>query len=327
MPNTHFNRSPRFERTDVRPIRITSRGVEILQHVFDHRFLNSRHVIDLLGKGHSRQHLLRRLRLLFHHRHLDRPRAQIACYRRGGSRPMVYALGDRGADVLTEKRGVPRGKVCWQQKNRSVGRVFMEHTLKVADFMIELACACRTHPTLSLISEEELLEAAPESTRRKAAEGGNPFYWRVKLGAGRQARGVGVIPDKVFALERSDRPAGKNRSYFFLEIDRATMSVLTKNLSKSSVYKKLRGCLATWKGEVHRKQFGFENIRTLFVTTSCKRADNFAHAAEHAFADQRASKRRGKIFLFAPQPALSRENLLTYGWQNPIDETPVAIDS
>ena len=238
---------------------------------------------------------------------------------------MVYALGDRGADVLSENRGVPRGKVRWQQKNHSVGRVFMEHTLKIADFMVEMACACRRHPTLSLISQEELLEAAPESTRRKAAEGDNPFYWRVRLGAGRNARGVGVIPDKVFALERSDRPPGENRSFFFLEIDRATMSVLTKNLDKSSIYKKLRGYLATWKGEVHREQFGFSNIRTLFVTTSADRAENFAHAAGHAFADQRAPKRRGKIFLFAPQPKLSRENVLTYGWQNPIDETGVAI--
>ena len=325
MPNPHSNRSPRFERTDVRPIRITDRDVEILEYVFDHRFLSSRHITSLLGKGNSRQHLLRRLRLFFHHRYLDRPRAQIAYYRRGGSRPMIYALGDRGADVLTEKLGVPRGKVRWQQKNRSVGRVFMEHTLKVADFMVELACACREHPTLSLIPEEELLEAAPESTRRKAAEGDNPFYWRVQFGSGRRRADVGVIPDKVFALERSDRPAGENRSFFFLEVDRATMSVLTKNLSKSSIYKKLRGYLATWKGELHRERFGFENIRTLFVTTSADRAENFAHASGHAFADQRAPKRKGKIFLFAPQPALSRENVLTYGWQNPIDEAGVAI--
>lgn len=75
MPSLHSNRSPRFERTDVRPIRVTDRDVQIIQHVFEHRFLHSRQIIDLLGEGHSRQHLLRRLRLLFHHRYLDRSRS------------------------------------------------------------------------------------------------------------------------------------------------------------------------------------------------------------------------------------------------------------
>jgi hypothetical protein len=222
--------------------------VQIIGHVFEHRFLHSRQIIDLLGEGHSRQHLLRRLRLLFHHRYLDRLPAQIQYYRRGGSRPMAYALGDRGADVLSEKRGVPRGKIRWQKKNRSVGRVFMEHTLKVADFMVELACACRQHPTLSLIPQPALLQDVPERTRKRATRGENPFYWRVQLGEEEAAEGVGVVPDQIFALEHSDRPAGRNRSYFFLEIDRATMSVLTKNLSKSSIYKKLRAYLATWRG-------------------------------------------------------------------------------
>jgi hypothetical protein len=325
MPSSHSNRSPRFERTDVRPIRITKRDVQIIGHVFEHRFLHSRQIIDLLGKGHSRQHLLRRLRLLFHHRYLDRPPAQIQYYRRGGSRPMVYALGDRGADVLSEKRGVLRGKIRWQKKNRSVGRVFMEHTLKVADFMVELVCACRKHPTLSLIPQPALLQDIPEPTRKRATRGESPFYWRVQLGEEEAAEDVGVVPDQIFALEKTDRPAGRNRSYFFLEVDRATMSVLTKNLSKSSIYKKLRGYLATWKAGVHEERFGFSNMRTLFATTSGERVENFAHAAEHAFADQRAPSRRGKVFLFASQPELSRENLLTYEWQNPIDDSGVAI--
>jgi hypothetical protein len=63
---------------------------------------------------------------------------------------------------------------------------------------------------------------------------------------------------------------------------------------------------------VHEERFGFSNMRTLFATTSSERADNFAHAAEHAFADQAAPTRRGKVFLFASQSERSRENLLTY---------------
>jgi len=49
MPPATSNRSPRFERTDVRPIRVTERDVQIIRHVFDHRFLNSRQIIALLA--------------------------------------------------------------------------------------------------------------------------------------------------------------------------------------------------------------------------------------------------------------------------------------
>ena len=53
------------------------------------------------------------------------------------------------------------------------------------------------------------------------------FRWHVTLERRQQ---VGVIPDRVFALEftRSD----KSPAYFFLEADRGTMPVTRENLSR-----------------------------------------------------------------------------------------------
>jgi hypothetical protein len=133
-------RKPRFRRAPEGHIQITERDVEILLHVFRHRFLRSTHLAALVGGG---QGLVRRLGLLYHHHYLDRPREQIDFYSRVGSKPMVYALGNKGADLLAEMYHVPRGKFDWTAKNRAVGPVFLDHTLLVADFMVALEASCR----------------------------------------------------------------------------------------------------------------------------------------------------------------------------------------
>lgn len=84
-------RKPRFRRAaDVAPMQLTSRDREIVQQVFRHRFLRTPQIATLVGG--SKQAVVRRLRLLYHHGYLERPRAQIEYYHQGGSRPLVYGL-------------------------------------------------------------------------------------------------------------------------------------------------------------------------------------------------------------------------------------------
>jgi hypothetical protein len=70
----------------VTPMALTQRDRQRVRRVFQHRFLRSTHILSLLGG--SRQQILRRLQLLYHHGCLDRPRAQVDYYRRG-ARAMV----------------------------------------------------------------------------------------------------------------------------------------------------------------------------------------------------------------------------------------------
>src|SRR3954449_12078951 len=104
-------RRPRFERAPIRPMVLTPRDLLILRAVHRHRLLRSTQLIAL-SEG-SRQTTLRRLQLLFHHGYLDRPPMQLDWYARG-SEPLVYALGNRGAEVVLEAEGAarPRG-VRW----------------------------------------------------------------------------------------------------------------------------------------------------------------------------------------------------------------------
>src|SRR5882724_4307201 len=98
-------RSPRFKRAPtVAPMRLTDRDREIIRLVHRHQFLRSHQIVALIAG--SQQQVLRRLKLLYHHRYLERPRAQLEYYERGGSRPMVYGLSGKGAKLLEQELGV-----------------------------------------------------------------------------------------------------------------------------------------------------------------------------------------------------------------------------
>src|SRR4051794_30610135 len=95
-------RKPRFERAVERlSFQVTPRDEDIMRAIAQRRFLTSRH-IQALVPG-SAKGLLLRLHGLYHAGYIDRPRAQLDCYSKTGSSPMVYALADRGARHLNAR--------------------------------------------------------------------------------------------------------------------------------------------------------------------------------------------------------------------------------
>src|SRR5437763_4902484 len=137
-------RLPRFRRaSSVASIQFTQRDREIIRLFHRHRFLRSSHVVALIGG--SSQQLLRRLRLLYHHGFLERPHAQLDYYHRGGSKHIVYGLGNEGWMIQKKELGVAFRELSWGEKNRSVGRMFLEHALLVSDVMVTIELACREH--------------------------------------------------------------------------------------------------------------------------------------------------------------------------------------
>jgi len=246
------NRRPRFHRSpEIPPIQLTPRDTEIIRQVFRHRFLSSTHVCSLLGG--SRQQLLRRLQRLFHHGYLDRPRAQIDYYR-AGSQAMVYGLGRHGVNLLENELQVPPQKVDWTAKNRNATRVFLEHTLAVADVMVSLEIACREHGGV------EFIRCGPLRDEQ--------MKWRVRVQHGSSAAEIGVVPDGLFGLGLSEQ-AGI--VWFFLEADRATMPIRRHGLKQTSFYRKLLAYHETWRQGLLKDMF--PRFRVLTVTTSPQRVE------------------------------------------------------
>ena len=287
-------RLPRFKRAcAVDAIRITDRDREIVRLVHRFRFLRSSHIC-LLIPG-SPQQLLRRLKLLYHHGFLERPRAQLDYYHKGGSSHMVYGLGNKGVALLRRDLVPGIGQVRWGEKNRATGRIYLEHALLVSDVMVAIELACR-RTGIRLLTAHELAVADKTTGERR------PFRWQVKISNGLK---LGVIPDYVLALAFKDQDGVAKRAFFFLEADRATMPVIRKSLSQTSFYRKLRAYEATWSQTIHQTQFGFHRFRVLTVTTSAERVISLVNACSKLkrgqglflFADRTILEKPGDIFL------------------------------
>src|SRR5213594_3891944 len=197
-------RLPRFQRASgIAPMQLTERDQHIIQHVHRHRFLRSSHIVALTSG--SAQQTVRRLQLLYHHGYLERPRAQIDYFHRGGSRPLVYGLGNKGVPFMRREKAVSH--LDWQTKNRSVGRVFLEHALLVSDVHVRIELACR-QGRVRLLSADEFL--FPHHTRKRR----EPIQWSVNF---ENKTKLGLIPDRVFALEFPNQPEDRRRAFYFLE--------------------------------------------------------------------------------------------------------------
>src|SRR5438552_1919021 len=199
-------RLPRFKRSHrVAPMQLTERDREIIRVVHRHRFLRSSQIVALLSG--SPQQLLRRLQLLYHHGYLERPRAQLDYYHQGGSQRLVYGLGNKGAAFLKQELGAVFRELPWNEKNRSVGRIFLEHALLVSDVMVAIELGCR-QGGIRLLTERELGLGDHRNGESRL------FRWKVKVSS---RLNLGVIPDRVFAFEVPNQDGASNRAFFFLE--------------------------------------------------------------------------------------------------------------
>ncbi len=206
---------------------------------------------------------------------------------------MVYGLGNKGGRLLKEEMGGVICRLSWGEKNRAIGRIFFEHALLVSDVMVALALACRKIAGVRLLTNDDLSLLDGVDRPRQ-------FRWRVQVNG---HLNLGIVPDRVFALDVSDGDGNTERAFFFLEVDRGTMPVVRKNLSQSSFYRKLLAYQATWTSGLHRSQFGFHRFRVLTVTTSAARVNSLVDACSQLrsghglflFCDQVSLKTHGDI--------------------------------
>lgn len=292
------HRLPRFDRSAaIAPFVLTDRDREIIRQVHRHRFLRSSHILALVSG--SAQQCLRRLQLLYHHRYLDRPRVQLEYFHRGGSREMVYGLGDEGAALLETEPDEAFEEIRLGGNKGSVKRIFLEHTLLVSDFVVAVEVACRK-AGIRFVGQDEL--AVEMQPGRKH----DLFQWKVNISGGAK---LTAVPDHVFALEFTGAEEKKARRYFFLEADRGTMPVIRKNLFQSSFHRKLLAYEATWSQNIHEKQFGIPRFRVITLTTGAARVQSLINAC-------RSLERGHGLFLFADKGILEKpDDILSAPWK------------
>jgi hypothetical protein len=294
-------RAARFNRrNDLPPMALTVRDLKLLAHVAQHRFLTSAQLAAL--DGGSPQNVVRSLRLLFDHGYLDRPASHLVVVPLQGTRPLVYALGQRGARALRTHGYLVDDRTDWTEKNKRAGAIFIEHTLAVADFLSGMEVACNARKDVELLREPDVLSIAPQET--KAAR--EPLRWSVDKVVGGRRQRYSVVPDGLFGLQFADDTA----AYFALEVDRGTIPITRSDRAwQKSIAYKLMTYWEGWKAGRHVEQFGVKQMRVIMLTNSEERMHNML-----AVVNELTQSRGTTFFLFGHTAMLRDADLLSVAW-------------
>ncbi len=214
---------------------------------------------------------------------------------------MVYGLGSAGARLLGTEAGVFLQHSRWTARNTAAKRLFLDHTLHVADILIAFEKACESRQRVQFVRYP--LSPSDSSPR-----------WTVSF-AGHE---ITVIPDAIFAIDVQASDSQRQRIHYFLEADRGTMPVIRKKLNQTSLLRKLLAYEATWSQGVHRASLAIDRFRVLTVTTSAARVEHLRKACSRL-------QRGHGLFLFADIGALrSASDLFSLEWSTAKPSAPTS---
>lgn len=286
-------------------MRLTDRDRDIILALHKYRFLTTDH-LQTLTDTKSRWGMNARLRLLYDNKYIDRPKAQFAIFSHADKRPVVYALGHKGASLLSTRYSIAMPpKVYWTEKNRRVREKHIEHTLGIADFMIGIEMLCRESDHLELIDQKVILENAPTDIRKSKY----PFRWKTQIKDNGKRHEIAIVPDYVFGIR--DTRAGSQR-FYFVEIDRGTMPVTRRDITQSSFLRKILSYADTFERGLAKSRFNMKGFQVLTVTTSEERIK----AIQAAIADLPETSFSANTFLFKTKDDQQGRFPFHSGWQN-----------
>ena len=225
--------------------------------------------------------------------------------------PWIHGLANPGADCLAEKRGIPRGKLDWTQKNRVV-RGNYKHKLLTNELRVRLEVDTRARSDITYVEEAPLLRGLTASTKT----------WRVPVMDGEKSYEDGVTPDDVFRLIFHNEPKPHNFATFFYEADRATEPNDTDAAREVYLYRKMLAYYFTYMLGIHTELFGFKEFRVPILTTSPVRVENLIEV------NKRFNNGKGsELFLFTDVGALrASPHVLEHEWLNGRGERVTFLD-
>ena len=281
------------------PVALTPRQQEALERLITaRRALLSDTDVSERQSAPTKRKILHRLMVLYHNGYVQRSKLS-------DQEPIVYALGNKGADELVLYHGIDRQKIDWTSKNRETGERYIRHSLMVSRFRHTLALALRDFP------ETRLAFSEPNGAFKSSVE----YEEAITTREGMRTHTVrsAVIPDGFFALTD-----GAKTAYFFLEADRSTMT-------NARYLAKLKAYFHFWRTQVRggNHPSGMRGFRVLTITLSEARKDNLRETAEAVDPEGRGLN----LFWFAWERSyltMPRE-LLAAIWQTPQDENRKSI--
>jgi len=288
--------------------RITERDLAIVDAVARHRFLTTDQIATLFFPaegGIVSSQCRTRLRHLVAADYLtsfERP-----TLRSEGRKPTLFGLTAQGRDLLIGELSYGPEDIDWKPSYNAVSWPFLEHQAMLNGIFITLSQAApRVGWTLTEWVDDRVLKKRhtelvpvddPDGTRRSVA----------------------VVPDAYFALARPDALTDKHHLLqFFVEADRATMTVVSTRAQQRSWQKRIRAYQAFFESDQILKIYGTKQLRVLTVTTSQRRLESLKAATEKEGGQNR--------YWFTTEAALTGEAALEKPiWFKAGSDRPVSL--
>ena len=301
-------KTSRLKRKIAQPIKLTDRDEVILRALHSYRFLTTKH-LEVLTKTESRWAMNKRLRLLYDHKYIDRPKAQAAIFSHADERPTVYALGNKGAKLLSERFNIAMPlSVYWTEKNRRVRERHIEHTLGIANVIVGIDKMCRASDHVKHLDMQTILNRSPIQTGRAKY----PFRWKTQIKHDGERHDIAIVPDHIFGIQNDTGTSKRNEKFYFVEVDRGTMPVTRRDITQSSIIRKVLSYADTLDRNLAEKRFGMKGFQVLIVTTSEKRIQ----AMQDAIATLPDTSFSANTFLFRVKDNSQTHFPFYSGWQN-----------
>ena len=308
METTARRGTPHFKlKEDPAPVVLTEDDDRIFLSLYRHRLLDAHTIRDLLPHR-NRDSVGIRLRKLTDAQYLTRPLQQSKMLRPGGgSWPLAYSLGNKGARHLKAAYGLPVRMDRWRTTAAGLSPIHIEHTLEQSRFMVSLQAATMARSDqLGFEYPEEIYGRLKSEIldRRRL-----PERLRTKVDWHGTRATEATAPDGLCALHYRQAPPEKSRRYLFVEIDRGTETIVpTKRNQRSrafwrgsSVLRKLVVYSHAYKTGAHTEIFGIPTFQVLFVTTTSQRVETMMNAYQEHLAKTTPPIR----FLFTDQERIA----------------------
>lgn len=269
-------RLPRFRRADLKELpgfRLNKRDKAIIQAVGQHRAMTTPQIQALFfppsegksgrpGKFNSRCQY--RLQMLYQYGYLSRLEQQQTLSQ--GSKPLVYRLDRKGAELLAELGGCDLEEIGWDPKGNVVSHYFLEHLLATNDVRVAISLSAQKHGWRILAWRDEKTLKSPQMKDVVTLQG--------PKGGAKQAA---VVPDGYFKLD-----AVEDIYNFFLEVDLQTVTGQAATWGRRDWARKVKAYLAYYQSGQYQKRYATSDVRILTVTTGEKRLTNLKRITEEA---------------------------------------------
>jgi Replication-relaxation len=290
------------------PLRIDNRKLDMLEWLRKYERLTTEQVALL--DGGSEQNVSRILHRLELAGHTIRPYGQRQSFN-DKREPWIHGLANQGADELAEKRGIERGKLDWNKKNR-VAKGNYKHKILINELRVRLEVDVRNRRHMSYIEEPALLKHLGVTSKT----------WQVPIMEDGKVVEVGVTTDYFFRLVFHQEPKPHNFATFPFEADRATETNDTEREIDVYLYRKMLAYYFTYLLGIHTELFGFKEFRVPILTTSPKRVENLIEV------NKRFNNGEGSdLFLFTDRASLcASPSVLEHKWINGRGEEVTLLD-